>query len=221
MNKIAIIGPFRSCTNLMKAMIDKYTFSRGLYNKWFWKHGLPPTIPNKRKVIPSSIPIIVMSVDPYPWHSSMYQFWIRRRPELINEDETLQEFIRKKICIYDNSRIKKNPHYLFNTPSDYWNAYYYSWLNWADIAGQVVYVSCKDLLNNPSGVMASLGSRYNLKFKEHETTIQLPKERKGPLVIPLEDSKMKELNDSDIQFIKDKINDEIFCNLEKRFIKIN
>ena len=69
--------------------------------------------------------------------------------------------------------------------------------------------------------MASLGSRYNLKFKEHETTIQLPKERKGPLVIPLEDSKMKELNDTDIEFIKDKINDEIFCNLKKRFIKIN
>ena len=221
MKNIAVIGPFRSCTNLMKAMIDKYTFSRALYNKWFWKHGLPPTKLRKKKIIPPSIPIIVMSVDPYSWHSSMYQFWIRRRPELIKEDETIHEFIRKKICIYDNSRIKKNPHYLFNTPSDYWNAYYYSWLNWGDIAGQVVYVSCRDLLNYPSGVMTSLGSRYNLKFKEQDTNIKLPKERKGPLVIPLEDNKMKELNDSDIQFIKDKIDNDIFSNLEKRCIKIN
>jgi len=70
-------------------------------------------------------------------------------------------------------------------------------------------------------VIKTLASRYDLKVKENDTNIELPKERKGPLVIPLEDNKMKELNDSDIQFIKDKIDDEIISNLKKKCLKIN
>ena len=46
----------------------------------------------------------------------------------------------KSICIYDNTKPKQNPRYLFNNPADYWNKFYFSWLNWPEVRDQVVYV---------------------------------------------------------------------------------
>ena len=215
-----VVGPFRSCTNLMKHMIDKYTFSNGLYNKWFWKHGLPPTLPSRKRVVPSTVPIVVMTVDPYAWHSSMYQFWLRRRPELLEQGETVQQFIRKSICIYDNTKIKKNPRYLFNNPADYWNKFYFSWLNWPEVRDQVVYVKSSDLLRRPSSLMVEIASKFQLKFRADKSAICLPKNRKGPAVLPLEDPRLKELDDLDVRFIKGQINLDVEQELDDACLKL-
>ena len=204
----------------MKHMIDQYTFSRGLYNKWFWKHGLPPTLPSRKRVIPSRVPIVVMSVDPYVWHSSMYQFWLRRRPELLGNGETLRQFIRKNICVYDNTRVKFNAKYYFNTPSDYWNQFYFSWLNWPAVGNQVVFVKSSDLLQRPSCLMSEIVSKFCLEFRANSSAIRLPKKRKGPVVLPLEDPSLKELDDLDVQFIKSRIDFDIRQGLEDACLRL-
>ena len=219
-DEIMVAGPFRSCTNLMKYMIDKYTLSKGLYNKWFWKHGFPPTMPSRKKIIPSRIPIVVMVIDPYIWHSSMYQFWLRRRPELLGNGETLQQFIRKNICIYDNTRINHNPQYLFDTPSDYWNKFYFSWLHWPAVSRQVVFVKSSDLLQRPSSLIAEIVSKFRLEFRHDDSVIHLPKTRKGPAVKPIEDSSVKKLDDLDVRFIKSRVNPDIEQKLEDVCLKL-
>lgn len=72
LDEIMVVGFFRSCINLMKYMIDKYIFLKGLYNKWFWKYGFFLIMFSCKKIIFFWIFIVVMVIDLYIWYLFMY-----------------------------------------------------------------------------------------------------------------------------------------------------
>ena len=215
--KILVVGVFRSCTNLMKHMIDEYLVANCVFNEWLWKHGLPPTLPEVSAIIPPEIPIVVMGVDPYKWHQSLFQFWLRRRPELISADCQISDFIVDNIFIYDNTRYHSSPKYIFNSPSDYWNQYYYSWLNWQAIKSQVIFINSQRLVEAPSKVMSILSQRYEIPFVESQRSIILPKLKLGPTVKPLSDPSRKILDDTDRSNIRHRISPMVYNQLRFRY----
>ena len=68
--------------------------------------------------------------------------------------------------------------------------------------------------------MVEIASKFQLKFRADKSAICLPKNRKGPAVLPLEDPRLKELDDLDVQFIKGQINLDVEQELDDACLKL-
>lgn len=159
---ILVVGTFRSGTNLLKWLLQEHYRVKVVFSKWFWKHGVPPTRMFARTHLSPPVPIIVLSKDPVAHNLSLYRFWKARRPEL-DVGRNISEFVRKELIVYDSSYGARAPHYLFNTPTDYWNQFNYAYLNWPDISGRVHFVRYDELAAETESALATIADRYKLR----------------------------------------------------------
>lgn len=176
--KVMIAGTFRSATNVTQAALKTHFRVNPVFNDWFWKHGMPPTLPMGPAPIPKDVPIIVMSKDPVAFNESIFRFWRARRPEL-NVGDDIGAFVRSRFLVYDNSGGDTRPRYLFRNPTEYWNQFYFSWQNWKEVKDQVMFVRCEDLMHDPDMILSTVADRFGLK-RRTQGVIALPEKRVGP-----------------------------------------
>ena len=195
---VLVVGTFRSGTNVTKHSLEHAYKTEVVYNRWFWKHGVPPT--GLPRPIPDHVPVLVMSKDPIDFNRSLYRFWKARRPEL-DTGNSLSEFIRRELIVYDNTRGLHHPKYRFHSPTDYWNHFYFSWLNWQQIENQRIFVRCEALMADPKATLISVAERYDLE-RRPGTEIQIPERRVGPEVKPEFRNLDTHLSEEDVSFVK-------------------
>jgi hypothetical protein len=211
-SKILIVGTFRSGTNLLKFVLEQHFHTDVLFSEWFWKHGVPPT--SVMYPTPISVPIVVVTKDPIAFNASAYNFWKTRRPEL-DCGRSISEFVRRRFIVYDNTGGLIKPKYAFPCPTDYWNQYHFSWLNWAEVSERLFFVQLEKLRSDPNREVEALASKLDLQRRDGGQ-IELP----NTPVIPSQDGQrallgqlahdMREhLTDDDVAFIDSKVYQDV------------
>jgi len=204
-----VAGTFRSGTNLVSHLLSSHYQVAPVFNEWFWKHGLPPT--SIKSPLPRNVPVILMSKNPFDHNISLYRFWQSKRPELCT-GETFSEFIRKKFIVYDNSRNNLDPKYIFQNPTQYWNQYYFSWLNWSEVAGKIAYAKCEDVTRKPEESLSSIESKLRLK-RINSMDVELPAVSVGPTPSKKIQQQRIVLAPEDRDFIQSEIDTKIMTDL--------
>lgn len=203
----------------MKYYLEEHTSSNVVFSKWFWKHGLPTT--TEHKLIPNNVPIINMTRDPIDFNLSIYKFWKKRRPELVN-GESISEFIRKPLIVYDNTGGNIRPKYYFSSPTDYWNRYYYTWLNWEEVSNKVKFVKLEDLQDKYVDTVRSTVEFCDAELKGNE--VRAPsfylsassdkgKVKEANNNLKSDRDEKIELSTSDIDYIRSQINVDVSNSL--------
>lgn len=169
---VNVVGVFRSGTNLLKTVLEEHFKVKVVFSKWSWKHGLPTTRYIGREHFSPPVPVIVISKDPIALNESLYNFWQRRRPEL-NVGKNISEFIQREFIVYDSSSGSRAPHYIFNTPTDYWNQFHYAYANWPDIQDRLTFLRYEDLVSDTDATLSRLAE-----------TAQLRRRLPGPISLP-------------------------------------
>ncbi|MCV2881236.1 hypothetical protein [Actibacterium sp. XHP0104] len=207
--RIMVAGTFRSGTNLAHHCLGEFFKTKPVYNTWFWKHGVPPT--NLQKPIPEHVPILVMSKDPATLNISLYRFWKARRPELV-VDTTLSQFVRRRFVVYDNSRGNIDPKYYYLTPTEYWNQFYFSWLNWEEVKQRCAFLRVEDLMAAPDLELSRIASQLGLE-RRTDAEVVLPQHRVGPT--PPTEIREQDLGltDDDVAFIRSAVDQSIAAKL--------
>jgi hypothetical protein len=163
---IAVVGTFRSGTNLMKYLLERNFSVRCSFNALGWKHALAPTwaSPISGHRLPAA-PLVVMVKEPVQQNVSFFAHWMRTRPGLAG-NRTFSEFIRSQFLVHDNSHGGRGPKYLFATPTDYWNQFYFSYLFWDDAAPRQQLVRLELLERDAGSLLARLGKAFSLVPRE-------------------------------------------------------
>ncbi|WP_068110203.1 hypothetical protein [Tropicimonas marinistellae] len=203
--KVLVVGTFRSGTNVTQTCLEQYFHTRVVFNEWFWKHGVPPT--EIKRPIPRKVPILVMSKDPVELNRSLYRFWQARRPEL-DVGRNISEFIRRRFIVYDNTGGDSRPRYYFLHPTEYWNQFYFSWLNWKAVSDQRVFLRCEDLMRDPEECLSAFSARFGLQ-RRGAAPVSLPEGRVGPPVAPETDTDESGLSGEDIDWIRRQVDPEV------------
>lgn len=207
--KLMIAGTFRSGTNVAQYCLREFFNVTPVFNEWFWKHGMPPTC--IKRPIPKNVPVLIMVKEPVSFNVSLFRFWRARRPEL-NVGLDLSEFVRQRLIVYDNTGDCISPKYCFPNPTEYWNQFYFSWMNWRDIDDRRVFCRVEDLMTDPEGTLLRVAEGLGISRK-NSRNIVLPVDRKGP-ALPresLEENLM--LNAEDVRFINSAVDQEIMKRL--------
>jgi hypothetical protein len=154
---VMVVGAFRSGTNLMKHLLEENFDVRCSFNAWGWKHALAPTMvsPSTPGHLFPTQPLIVIVKEPVQQNVSLFHHWTRTRSGLVG-GRTFADFIRSEFLVHDNSYGGRGPKYLFPTPTDYWNQFYFSYLFWDDIAPRRQLVRLDALERDPRGVLERL-----------------------------------------------------------------
>lgn len=173
-----MVGAFRSGTNLMKLLLETNYHVSCVFNRWGWKHALAPTLVTRSGHAHPELPMIVMAKEPVQHNVSLYRHWIRTRPGLVGQ-RSFSEFVRSEIIVHDNSFGGRGPKYLFQTPTDYWNQYYFSYVFWDDMSPKQVFVRVDSLEAHPVQVLAQLAAQFSLR-RRVDSDIRIPDKKVVP-----------------------------------------
>lgn len=203
--KVMVAGTFRSGTNLTHHCLKTHFEAEPVYNEWFWKHGVPPTC--LQRPLPPEVPVVVMSKDPIDLNASLYRFWQARRPEL-EIGASLSEFVRRRFVVYDNSRSNIDPKYYYLTPTEYWNQFYFSWLNWDEVAPRRMFLRVEDMMADAEAALAPIAERFGLVRRGFDP-VSLPEQRIGPT--PSDEIRARDytFSDADREFIRAAVDPQI------------
>lgn len=174
--KVLVVGTFRSGTNLTAHMLNEYYRADAVFSEWFWKHGVPPT--QIKSPLPNHVHIVVVSKDPIKLNASLYRFWLDRRREL-NVGDNIAEFVRRRFIVYDNSGGNVRPRYYYSSPTEYWNQFYFSWLNWPEVKDRVHFLRLSEMLSDPGKHLGKIARAAGLKVTD-PGTVRLPTRPIGP-----------------------------------------
>lgn len=184
---ILIVGTFRSGTNLAKLLIEEHFQAKIVFNKWLWKHEIPPVGLSIRQALPRKI--VICCKNPFDFNVSLYRFWKKTRPERIG-NMTVSGFIRSPFILNDNTH-KRGPDFLFSSPTDYWNGFYFAWQNYRDLLDRLTFLRHEDVLEDPEITFDFLAARTGLTRKDSHTEITLPESQ----VLPSSDGKTPDLGE--------------------------
>jgi hypothetical protein len=161
---VMVVGTFRSGTNLMKHLLEENFEVKCSFNAWGWKHALAPTLmsPSSPGHLYPTLPLIVMVKEPVRQNVSLFQHWTRTRPGLLG-GRTFAQFIRSEFLVHDNSHGGRGPKYLFPTPTEYWNQFYFSYIFWEDAAPRRRLVRLEQLESDAASVLRSLEETFPLR----------------------------------------------------------
>lgn len=162
LSDVLVIGAFRSGTNLMKLLLETGYHVRCVFNQLGWKHALAPTLVARASHSHPELPMVVMVKEPVQHNVSLYRHWRRTRPGLVGQ-RSFSEFIRSELVVHDRCFGGRAPKYLFATPTDYWNQYYFSYIFWDDVAPSTVLVRLDQLQRHPEQVLAGLEAKFSLR----------------------------------------------------------
>ncbi len=139
--------------------------------------------------------------NPVDFNISVFRFWHARRKELAPAVQ-ISKFIREPFIVYDNTGGLDNVHYYFNSPTDYWNKFYYSWVHWKRIRSQLIFIRLEDFESNTEGVLLQIEKKFGLSRKPSWNPV-LPETRVGPFVPKLAAGLNSEVGLSDVRFIRE------------------
>ncbi len=199
--KVLVVGTFRSGTNLLKFMLEENFYAEVVFSEWFWKHSVPPT--SVLCPIPDSVPIVVVTKAPIPLNASLYNFWKIRRPEL-DCGSSISDFIRKRFLVYDNTGGLIKPKYAFPSPTDYWNQYHFSWLNWAEVNDRLFFLQLEKLRLDTSLELEAIAKKLKLR-RRTDRQIVLP----NTPAIPSRDGERSHLGQLDQAFREHLTDDDV------------
>lgn len=117
--------------------------------------------------------------------------------------------------MYDNTRNNLDPKYIFQNPTQYWNQYYFSWLNWSEVEGKIAYLKCEDVLSKPEESLSSIGSKFRLK-RINSLDVELPAVRVGPTPSKKIQQQRIVITPEDKYFIQSEIDKKIMSDLSYR-----
>lgn len=215
------VGTFRSGTNLIKYLLETNYHAEVIFNSDWWKHGLAPTILGEHGHSTGHYPLIVMFKEPVSQNVSFYKFWKKTRPYLI-KDSNFSEFIRSRFIVHDNSFGFDGPKYSFRTPTEYWNAFYFSYANWKAIHGKTLFVDIDQLLSNPELVLAMVATVFCMT-KKTDKFVSIPQAKILPSVdrqasglspLPEKDTAV-DISIEDKQFIHSLIDQDVYDFLNR------
>lgn len=176
---INVVGVFRSGTNLMKAMLEENFHTKVVFSKWHWKHSILPMRPDQQMIFTPPVPMVVVYKRPDAFNVSLYQYWKKTRAYLMPKNQTLSEFVRAELIVHDDTFQSRAPHYLFQTPTDYWNQFHYPYLNWQENQSNIHFVFYDDLIGNPHQTLLAL--QKSLRIRRKTTGVmQLPRQQVTP-----------------------------------------
>lgn len=206
---VLVAGAFRSGTNATKACIENFFKVDVVFNRWFWKHGLAPSFTHHP--LPANVCVLLLCRHPESWAPSIHRFWQERRPEL-DVSDSLSLFLRSPFIVYDTTGNERRPHYWFSSPLDYWTRYYYSWLNWGEVSGQLRIVQFEDLTADTDSCLSRISEETGW-HRRRLGPLKLPTNRVGPEVrLPTADEQSL-LQVSDRDFIRKQLNPDVFNGL--------
>ena len=162
LEEIIVVGAFRSGTNLMKWLLESNFHVQCSFNRWWWKHCLPPTLVAPGQHLRPAAPLLIMVKEPVRHNVSLFSHWKRTRPGLLGEQD-FSQFIRSELIVHDNSYGGKGPKYLFPTPTDYWNAFYFSYTHWDDIAPASELVRLDQLESQAADILRRVAAKFSLQ----------------------------------------------------------
>jgi hypothetical protein len=164
--------------------------------------------------LPDDMPIIVMTKDPVRFNASLYQFWRTRRPHL-DRGKNLSEFLQKPLVVYEHTKDRMNPEYLFASPTCYWNQYHYTWLHWKEVAPMLTFVQIENLMKDPHNELTNLANKFKLTRSTDETIV-LPLQAIAPSqdgvptkVTKLETTSRERMSEVDIITVRNLVNSAV------------
>ena len=210
---VLIVGAFRTGTNATKACLERFYRVDVVFNRWFWKHGLAPSF--TQNPIPARVPILLMCRHPFAWSLALHRFWRERRTDLL-VPASFSDFLRNPLIVYDNTGSLRRPRYRFSGPIDYWNSYYYSWMEWGDIEAVRSVIRCEELVEDPASVLGSVAISEQWQRRERGA-LELPAQRVGPKVSSARPDELSSLCLADEDFIRQRVDPSVATALGYRF----
>lgn len=177
---VQIVGAPRTGTNLMRLMVTDHLNLPAEFSRGWWKHLAPPTsyrfdskdkTPTPRALAHPYTPFIVMVRHPLHWLEAVHRFWRARRPG-VSVPNSVSRFARSRFELHDTSFDGVGPHYLFATPLDYWNHFYFAYSSWQAARAQVHFVRLEDLRERPEHALGLVATF--LKIAPPAVPIALP-----------------------------------------------
>lgn len=213
---IKVVGPFRSGTNLMKYILEQNTESRCVFNLHWWKHAPVPTLFQSGRHFRQAVPVVVMVREPTAVMKSTYEFFKVFRKSMI-ADRTFSEFLRHEFFAHDRQDPNGAPQYLFPTPVDYWNQYYWSWLTWGSAREKILFIDINQLREKPGCVVQEIAGRFEVPLTRRPEDIYIPE----VAVLPSGDSTRSRvantsaakpegiLDNDDVRFINERVSSRV------------
>ena len=204
-NKLLVVGTFRSGTNAIKYCLEKHYHVEVTFNEWFWKHGVPPT--GIQCSIPKHVPILIMSKSPSAFVELLYPMFLHRRTEL-QSGKSISDFIRRECIVYDNTGNNVRPKYWFRNPVEYWNHFYYAWLNWTAVQSRCYFLKYESLAGSTHEEVNNIAHTFRLKIKNNKQ-ICLPSNRVGPHIPTKREGDQFKITFDDLVYIRQHTNHDV------------
>lgn len=196
----------------MKSLLEDNFRAKVVFSKWHWKHSILPMRPDAGMIFTPPAPLVVVYKTPSAFNVSLFGYWSKTRAYMMPEGETLPGFIRRELIVHDDTFRSRAPHYLFATPTDYWNQFHYPYLHWQENQANIHFVAYADLIADPHAVLSDLQQKLGLK-RRGQGVMRLPKrhaipssdsERSGFIPPPAETAPPPVLSPEDEAFIRDR-----------------
>jgi hypothetical protein len=145
---VRVMGVPRSGTNLAKYLLERYLGVPVVFDQGFWKHGIFPALMNGRDIHYGDLPIIVMSKDPVSQILSWYR--LARNDTIFKPNGNLASFVSKPFEVRQDFTQPKRMEYRFQSPSDYWNQFYFAMDSLRRAGAPVHFVCYEQLVSEPA-----------------------------------------------------------------------
>lgn len=174
MNKVAIMGMFRSGTNYARTVLEWNFDVIVEYNTFGWKHGLFPILGAQCAIKTPELPLLTISKHPLAALDSLFRYYSTNGKN-IRASKSFESFLRSPITIFDEGS-KSSVELRFRTPVDYYNTLYWNLLSAGSVLPSHTHVKYEDALSSPSDTFASLAAKLGLSRKDSE--------KDGPISTP-------------------------------------
>lgn len=148
--ELNLVGPFRSGTNWLQALLELNHDVRLVPAAGFKHHPVPASVDG---------PVVGVLKDPLAWLVSMWRYVGDVGAQHTRCGDTWSHFLVEPLEVFHGG-VEGFPHQRFATPVDYWNAMAANLLSLADERCRVV--RYEDLLDDTAGAVAGIADHFGL-----------------------------------------------------------
>lgn len=144
--RVAVVGAFRSGTNLGHYLVQNSTNARVRYDRVGWKHAPYPVIPESRNRLVRKVNVMTVVKNPFALIRSMHSYHVKADRNILAPTDWAA-FLRSPFVITD-VREGRSAQQWFATPIDYWNALYWNFTTLPAAFFRAVTVRLEDLVQD-------------------------------------------------------------------------
>ncbi|AMJ99782.1 hypothetical protein AVL55_17445 [Alteromonas macleodii] len=158
MQKVAMMGCFRSGTNFAKALLEQNYECVVKNNVFGWKHGFLPIISSDSNAEYrfDYEKAFFITKNPFSLLSSLFKYRTEVQRNLIAPTD-FKSFIRSKLIVFDQGN-PNSPQLRFSSPTDFWNAMNWNYLSHKDFQ----HVRYERLVEEPELITQRLANKLGL-----------------------------------------------------------